>query len=107
MSLINTGPYCYDSGARGDVHGIIFYLPSHNRFIPYSWLLHSEVNEAGTELHFYYTHSMVTVFGTNLGTLQKDISEFLLKAVREMARHPLDRDDWPTVSRIEISEVER
>ena len=42
-------------------------LPSRRRFIPYSWLLYAEVNEAGTELYFHYSHSVVTITGTNLG----------------------------------------
>jgi hypothetical protein len=41
--------------------GITLHLRSRRHFIPYSWLLHAELNEAGTELYLHYTHSVVTM----------------------------------------------
>ncbi|MCE0499210.1 MAG: hypothetical protein LV481_14820 [Methylacidiphilales bacterium] len=94
---------CY----QGEVYartaqGITFHLPSLRRFIPYSWLLCSEMNQNETELHLYYTHATVTITGTNLHFLHDAVEHFRLKAVREMPTTANAQDT--TVTRIELTE---
>ena len=36
----------YQSDSMAIAQGITFHLPSRRRFIPYSWLLYAELNEA-------------------------------------------------------------
>ena len=83
--------------------GITFHLPSHRRFIPYSWLLYAEMNEAGTELYLQYNHCIVTITGTELRALHEAMEQFHLHTVREC---PSSGSSWKsaTVSRIEIAE---
>jgi hypothetical protein len=63
--------------------GITFHLPSRRRFIPYSWLLYAEMNEAETELYLQYNHCVVTITGTELRVLHKAMEHFHLHAVWE------------------------
>jgi len=86
------------------VHGIMFCLPSRQRFIPYSWLLYSEVNEKQTEIHFHYTHAVVTVTGTYLGHIHEAVVRCELYALRELTPVASAKADEPTVRRIEITE---
>ena len=85
--------------------GTTFHLPSRRRFIPYSWLRYSELNQNETELQLHYTHSVVTIIGTHLHHLHDAVEHFQLKAVRELAL-PAMPGNFPdaTVSRIEITE---
>jgi len=85
--------------------GTTFHLPSRRRFIPYSWLRYSELNQSETELQLHYTHSVVTITGTHLHHLHDAVEHFQLKAVRELAL-PAMPGKFPdaTVSRIEITE---
>jgi hypothetical protein len=84
--------------------GIAFYLPSRRRFIPYVWLVYSELNKNETELQLHYTHSMVIVTGTHLRGLQDAVEHFQLRAVRELPPSSLIGEREPTVTRIEITE---
>jgi len=85
--------------------GITFHLPSRRRFIPYSWLRYSELNQSETELRLHYTHSTVTITGTHLHHLHDAVEHFQLKAVRELASSAtLEKLPDATVSRIEIIE---
>ena len=85
--------------------GITFHLPSRRRFIPYSWLRYSELNQSETELQLHYTHSTVTITGTNLHHLHDAVEHFQLKAVRELTSSAtLEKFPDATVSRIEIIE---
>jgi hypothetical protein len=86
------------------VQGIMFLLPSRQRFIPYSWLLYSEVNEKQTEIHFHYTHAVVTVTGTKLGYVHEAVVRYELYALRELRPAILAKPDDTTVRRIEITE---
>ena len=83
--------------------GITFHLPSRRRFIPYSWLLYAEMNEAETELYLQYNHCVVTITGTALRALHEAMEHFHLHTVREC---PSSGSSWKsaTVSRIEIAE---
>jgi len=83
--------------------GITFHLPLRRRFIPYSWLLHAEMNRAETELHLQYSHCVVTITGTELRALHEAMEHFHLHTVREC---PSSGSSWKsaTVSRIEIAE---
>ena len=83
--------------------GITFHLPSRRRFIPYSWLLNAEMNEAETELYLQYNHCVVTITGTELRVLHEAMEHFHLHTVREC---PTSGSSWKstTVSRIEIAE---
>ena len=83
--------------------GITFHLPSRRRFIPYSWLLHAEMNQAETELYLQYSHCVVTITGTELRALYEAMEHFRLHTVREC---PLSGSSWKSaaVSRIEIAE---
>jgi hypothetical protein len=83
--------------------GITFNLPSRRRFIPYSWLLHAEMNQAETELYLQYSHCVVTITGTALRALHEAMEQFHLHTVREC---PSSGGSWKsaTVSRIEIAE---
>ncbi len=93
---------CFDSEMVGMRLGITFHLPSRRRFIPYSWLLYAELNEAGTELHLHYTHSVITITGAHLGGLHEAVKNFQLHAVREMP--PSSSGRTSSVARIEIAE---
>jgi hypothetical protein len=86
------------------VQGIMFCLPSRQRFIPYSWLLYSEVNEKKTEIHFHYTYAVVTVTGTNLGYVHEGVLRHELYALREQSPLASAKANDPTVKRIEITE---
>jgi hypothetical protein len=92
--------YPYDFFHRSD--GITFHLPSRRRFIPSSWLLHADLNEKGTELQIHYTHSLVTINGTNLQHLHEEMAKSMVSWVREMAVPQKNFDR--TVTRIEITE---
>ena len=83
--------------------GITFHLPSRRRFIPYSLLLHAEMNRAETELYLQYSHCVVTITGTELRALHEAVEHFHLHTVREC---PSSGASWKsaTVSRIEIAE---
>jgi hypothetical protein len=86
------------------VQGIMFCLPSCQRFIPYSWLAHSEMNGNQTEIQFHYTHTVVTVTGARLGTVHEAVIRSYLYALRESKPTSLTMRDETTVSRIEIAE---
>ena len=94
---------CFERELSGSRLGISFHLPSRRRFIPYSWLLYADLNEAATELYMHYSHSVVTIAGTNLRELHEAAELFQLSVVRE-----LPSSSWqgksPGVSRIEIAE---
>jgi hypothetical protein len=96
-------PRCFERELSGSHLGISFYLPSRRRFIPYSWLLYADLNQAATELYLHYSHSVVTIAGTNLEELHEAAELFQLRVVRE-----LPSSSWqgksPGVSRIEIAE---
>src|ERR1700692_84579 len=94
--------YPYSKESTRTVQGIMFILPSRQRFIPYSWLLYSEANEKGTEIHFYYTHAVVTVTGTDLGYIHEAVIRHELLALRELTPSASANADNPTVRRIEI-----
>jgi hypothetical protein len=94
----------YGTESTRTVQGIMFCLPSRQRFIPYSWLLSSEMNEKETEIRFHYTHAMVTVIGTNLGSVHEAVTRYYLYALREVQRSGFAKADETTVARIEISE---
>ena len=83
--------------------GITFHLPSRRRFIPYSWLLHAEMNEGETELYLQYNHCVVTITGTELRVLHDALENFHLHTVREFPSSGGFRKS-ATVSRIEIAE---
>jgi hypothetical protein len=93
---------CFESEIAGTRLGITFHLPSRRRFIPYSWLLYTEVNEAGTKLHLHYTHSVVTITGNHLEALHEATKNFQLHLVREMP--PSTSGGRSSVTRIEIVE---
>lgn len=94
---------CFERELSGSRLGISFGLPSRRRFIPYSWLLHAELNQAETELYFHYSHSVVTISGKNLRELHEAAEHFQLGVVRELPLSALD-DKGPVVTRIEIAE---
>ena len=96
--------YPYGSESTRMVQGIMFCLPSRRRFIPYSWLICSEINESETEIHFHYTHALVTVTGTNLGYVHEMVVRYELYALREMTPLASANATDPTVRRIEITE---
>ena len=96
--------YPYGSESTRMVQGIMFWMPSRRRFIPYSWLICSEINESETEIHFHYTHAFVTVTGTNLGYIHEMVVRYELYALREMVPLASAGATDPTVRRIEISE---
>jgi len=102
ISFKDEYPYACESTRM--VQGIMFILPSRQRFIPYSWLLYAEVNDKKTEIHFHYTHAVVTVTGTNLGFIHEMVIRYELYAVRELPRPVSAKVDDLTVSRIEITE---
>jgi hypothetical protein len=82
--------------------GITFHLPSRRRFIPNCWMLHADINEKETEVQIHYTHSLVTICGTNLGFFHQNVAKFGIGWVRELPAMPKSTD--PTVTRIEITE---
>ena len=102
ISFRDESPYSTESTRM--VQGIMFCLPSRQRFIPYSWLLYSEVNEKGTEIHFYYTHAMVTVTGRGLRYVHESVIRHELLALRELTPSASAKADDPVVTRIEITE---
>jgi hypothetical protein len=102
ISFKPENPYSTESTRM--VHGIMFILPSRQRFIPYSWLTYSEVNEKETEIQFHYTHTVVTVTGTNLRFIHESVIRYELLALRELTPPASARANGPTVSRIEITE---
>ncbi len=85
-------------------HGIAFFLPSRRRFIPYVWLLFSELNKDNTELQLHYTHVVVVIVGTRLLKLQEAVEQLKLRMVRELPASSLTGEYDPTVTRIEITE---
>jgi hypothetical protein len=89
------------------VQGIMFCWPSRQRFIPYSCLLYSELNDKETELRFHYTHAVVTVTGKDLEGMHEAVIRFYLYAVREgLSAPPSPGGSWaPAVTRIEITEM--
>ena len=89
----------YSRSARG----ITFHLPSRRWFIPYAWLLHSELNQNATELQLHYSHTVVTITGTKLHELHDAVEDFRLTAVQELPQ-AVSPGILPTVSRIEIAE---
>jgi hypothetical protein len=93
----------YQSDSMAIAQGITFHLPSRRRFIPYSWLLHAEMNQAETELYLQYSHCVVTITCTALRALHEAMEHFHLHTVREC---PSSGSSWKsaTVSRIEIAE---
>jgi hypothetical protein len=93
----------YKQDYSRSVHGITFLLPSRRWFIPYSWLLHAELNQNGTELQLHYSHAVVTITGTKLRELLIAVEDFKLKAVQELAQ-AVSQANLPAVSRIEIAE---
>ena len=93
----------YESDSMTIAQGITFHLPSRRRFIPYSWLLHAEMNEAETELYLQYSHCVVTITGTELHALHQAMEHFHLHTVREIPSSGGSRKS-ATVSRIEIAE---
>jgi hypothetical protein len=86
------------------VQGIMFIMPSRQRFIPYSWLLYSEVNDKQNELHFHYTHTVVIVTGTNLRGIHEAVVRYELYALREMPSRAWTKTNESTVTRIDIAE---
>ena len=96
--------YPYGSESTRMVQGIMFWMPSRRRFIPYSWLICSEINESETEIHFHYTHALVTVIGTNLGYIHEMVVRYELYALRELTPLASASATDPTVRRIEITE---
>ncbi len=102
ISFKAENPYSTESTRM--VQGIMFILPSRERFIPYSWLVYSEMNEKETEIQFHYTHTVVTVTGTNLRYIHESVIRYELLALRELTPPASARESGPTVSRIEITE---
>ena len=107
MSLLDniTETETYKQDYSRAAHGVSFHLPSCRWFIPYSWLLHSELNQNATELQLHYTHAVVTITGTKLYELHNALEDFRLTAVQELAG-VVSPKGFPaaTVSRIEIAE---
>ena len=96
--------YPYGSESTRMVQGIMFWMPSRRRFIPYSWLICSKINERETEIHFHYTQALVTVTGTNLGYIHDMVVRYELYALRELTPVASAKANEPTVRRIEITE---
>ena len=105
MSLFDniTETESYKQDYSRAAHGITFHLPSRRWFIPYSWLLHAELNQNATELQLHYSHTVVTITGTKLRELLIAVEDFKLKAVQELPQ-AITSGNLPTVSRIEIAE---
>jgi hypothetical protein len=105
MSLLDniTETDSYKQDYSRAAHGITFHLPSRRWFIPYSWLLHAELNQNATELQLHYSHTVVTITGTKLRELLIAVEDFKLKAVQERSQ-AVSSGNLPTVSRIEIAE---
>jgi hypothetical protein len=95
---------CYGKESTRMVQGIMFIMSSRQRFIPYSWLLYSEVNERQTELCFHYTHAVMTVTGTNLRGIHEAVVRYELYALREWRPSALAKLNETTVTRIEMAE---
>lgn len=104
LPQISAELHAYSTGQRGAVCGITFHLPSRSRFIPYSWLLYAELNEAHTELSLYYTHAVVTISGTHLIRVLECTEGFELTDVREVAPPSSTTSKIPAVTQIEIVE---
>jgi hypothetical protein len=98
-------PACFGIESTRTVQGILFYLPSRRRFIPYSWLLHVECNRDETELQFRYTHAIVTVTGRNLAYVHEAVIRFYLYSLRETPPSASARFTETTITRIEIAET--
>ena len=94
---------CFERELAGSRLGISFHLPTRRRFIPYSCLLYADLNEAATELYLHYSHSVVTIAGTNLEELHEAAELFQLSAVRELPSSAYEGKS-PGVTRIEIAE---
>jgi predicted NACHT family NTPase len=103
LNLKSSETASYQSDPMAIAQGITFHLPSRRQFIPYSWLLYAEMNQAETELYLQYNHSVVTITGTELRVLHEAMEHFHLHTVREC---PSSGSSWKsaTVSRIEIAE---
>ncbi len=99
-------PHYYDSDVHGNVSGITFHLPTYRRFVPYPWLLYSEMNKEETQITLYYTHCIVSVKGRCLKSVHERIEKFELCWVSEGIPSNISDSD-PAIFRIEISEVER
>lgn len=97
---------CFVGEATGASLGITFHLPSRSRFIPYCWLLYTELNLDETEFHLHYTHSVVVLTGHHLKPLQEAVERFQLRLVREKSLPSLDEtmDKILSVTRIEITD---
>ena len=95
---------CFEIESFGAGVGTTFYFPSRRRFIPYSWLLFSELNNDATELNFHYTHSIVTITGSRLRPVQEAVERFVLRWVRERSQSFSGENPGATVTRIEIAE---
>ena len=106
MALKGASPtplHCFERELSGSHLGISFYLPSRRRFIPYSWLLYADLDQSATELYLHYSHSVVTITGTNLEELHEAVEFFQLRVVRELTSSAYEGKS-PGVSRIEIAE---
>jgi hypothetical protein len=107
MSLLDkiTETESYKQDYSRSARGITFLLPSRRWFIPYSWLLHAELNQNATELQLHYSHAVVTITGTKLHELHNAVEDFRLTAVQELPQ-AVSPGTFPaaTVSRIEIAE---
>ncbi len=107
MSLLNqiNETESYKQDYNHSAHGITFILPSRRWFIPYSWLLHSELNQNATELQLHYSHAVVTITGSKLDELLGAVEDFRLTVVQELPQ-AVSPGTFPaaTVSRIEIAE---
>ncbi len=95
---------CFHTETQRACPGITFFLPSRRRFIPYSWLLHADLNQKHTELQLHYTHMLVTITGLELGRLYEAVSKLQLYIVLESFSSGTVSGKDPSVSRIEISE---
>jgi len=103
MLHLKAGDYYAQESTRM-VQGIMFILSSRERFIPYAWLLYSEVNDKKTEIRFHYTHAVVTVCGANLRYIHEAVVRYELYALRELPLSVPARAHDPAVSRIEITD---
>lgn len=99
-------PHYYAYSAYGNLPGVTFHLPTYRRFIPYPWLLYSELNEEETQITVYYTHCVVSVQGRCLKAIHERIEKLELLWVSEGIPSIISDSD-PAIFRIEISEVER
>ena len=91
---------CFIIEATGASLGVAFHLPSRQRFIPYSWLLFTELNRDQTELHLHFTHSVVSLTGHHLHPLQEAVERFQLRLVRESS------SSWEPIERTSLTRIE-